>query len=341
MKAVGYTQFEAGQSADVLVDLTLDDPVPGPRDLLVKVEAVAVNPRDSKARRVDPASPEKPRVLGWDCAGTVVAVGAEVTAYQPGDAVYYAGASNRQGCFSELHTVDERIVGRKPGSLDFPAAAALPLTSLTAYEMIFDRLGISTGEPDSQPRTNLLVLGGAGGVPSMAIQFGVKLAGVNVIASASRPESDAWVRRMGARHVVNHHNDLVEEVEALGLGPNPIHHAFSTHTSTEAWQQLATLLAPQGRIGIIDDPEPLDLKLIKAKAGSVHWESMFTRPVFGTADMARQREILDHVADAVDSGLVSSPATEHLGTISAESIRQAQLAIEADQVIGKITLAGF
>lgn len=341
MKAVGYTQFEPGQSADVLVDLTLPDPVPEPRDLLVKVEAVAVNPRDSKARRVDPASPDAPRILGWDCAGTVVAVGAEVTSYVPGDHVYYAGASNRQGCFSEFHTVDERIVGRKPESLDFPAAAALPLTSLTAYEMIFDRLGVPTGEPGSQPRTNLLILGGAGGVPSMAIQFGANLAGVNVIASASRPESEAWVRRMGAHQVVNHRNNLVEEVEALGLGQNPLHYAFSTHTSTDAWAQLATLLAPQGAIGIIDDPDPVDLKLLKMKSGSVHWESMFTRPVFGTPDLARQREILDHVADAVDAGLVTSPATEHLGTISAESIRQAQLAIEADSVIGKLTLAGF
>lgn len=341
MKAVGYTQFEPGQSADVLVDLDLADPVPGPRDLLVQVEAVAVNPRDSKARRVDPAAPQEPRVLGWDCAGTVVGIGAEVTAYAPGDPVYYAGASNRQGCFSELHTVDERIVGRKPASLDFPAAAALPLTSLTAYEMIFDRLGAEPGEPGSNSQSAILILGGAGGVPSMAVQFAANLAGLTVIGTASRQESRNWVLRMGAHHVINHHRDLVEEVGALGLGENPLRYAFSTHTSTAVWQQLATLIAPQGRIGIIDDPEPLDLKVLKAKAASVHWESMFTRPVFGTPDMARQREILDQVADAVDEGLVVSPATQHLGSISADSIRQAQRAIEEDSVIGKITLAGF
>lgn len=337
MKAVGYTRFTPGQGAEVLEDLDVPEPGPGPHDLLVEVRAVAVNPRDSKARRVDPGSPEQPRILGWDCAGVVVGTGESVERYAVGDEVYYAGASNRAGCFSERHCVDERIVGRKPGSLDFPAAAALPLVSLTAYEMLFDRLGIAPGERDGA----LLVLGGAGGVPSLALQLARQLTDLTVVGSASRPESRTWVERMGAHHVVNHRNDLVEEFGTLGLGENPLRYAFSTHTSTDAWAQLAALLAPQGRIGIIDDPEPLDLKLIKMKSGSVHWESMFTRAVFGTPDLARQREILDHVADLADEGKITSPATEHLGVINADSIRQAQQAIEADAVVGKITLAGF
>ncbi|WP_152185947.1 zinc-binding alcohol dehydrogenase family protein [Segeticoccus rhizosphaerae] len=337
MKAVGYSRFEPGQGPEVLEDLTLPEPTPGPRDLLVRVAAVAINPRDTKVRRTKPASPERPQVLGWDAAGTVAAVGSEVTGYGVGDDVYYAGSAERPGCFSELHVVDERIVGHKPSTLDFPAAAALPLTSLTAYEMLFDRLQVPLGEGGG----TLLVLGGAGGVPSMAIQFAARLTGLTVVATASREESRTWVQRMGAQHVVDHHEDLAEQVRALGLGDHPISYAFSTHTSAEAWRALAAMAAPQGRIGLIDDPEPLDLRLLKAKSVSVHWESMYTRSTFGTPDLGRQREILDTVADAVDAGTVVSPATQHLGTIDAAGIRAAQEAIEAGSVIGKLTLSGF
>jgi zinc-binding alcohol dehydrogenase family protein len=338
VKAVGYTRFEQGQGPEVLEDLTLPDPVPGPRDLLVSVAAVAVNPRDTKVRRTAPATPDRPQVLGWDASGTVSAVGSAVNGYAVGDDVYYAGSSERPGCFSELHVVDERIVGRKPSTLDFPAAAALPLTSLTAYEMLFDRLQVPLGGGAGEA---LLVLGGAGGVPSMAIQFARQLTGLTVIATASRPESRTWVERMGAHHVIDHHDDLAEQIGALALGDHSITYAFSTHTSVEAWRALAAVAAPQGRIGLIDDPEPLDLRLLKAKSVSVHWESMYTRSTFGTPDVGRQGEILDAVADAVDAGTVASPATQHLGTISAEGVRAAQEAIESGSVIGKLTLSGF
>ncbi len=338
MKAVGYTRFVPGQGPEVLEDLTLDEPVAGPRDLLVSVAAVALNPRDSKVRRSQPGAPDRPQVLGWDAAGTVVGVGSDVRHYAVGDEVYYAGSSERPGCFSERHVVDERIVGRKPTTLDFPAAAALPLTSLTAYEMLFDRLQIPL---DDGAGGTLLVLGGAGGVPSMALQFARRLTGLTVIGTASREESRVWVERMGAHHVIDHRGDLAEQVRGLELGDHPLDYVFSTHTSADAWRQLASVIAPQGRFGLIDDPEPLDLRLVKAKSVSVHWESMYTRSTFGTPDLERQREILDTVADAVDAGTIASPATQHLGAIDAAGVRAAQELIEAGSVIGKLTLSGF
>ena len=340
MRAVGY--FERGlpiTDENALRDLELPDPAPpAGRDLLVRVHAVSVNPRDAKSRAVFKATPERPMVLGYDASGIVEAAGPEATLFRPGDAVFYAGVLNRQGSNAELQLVDERIVGRKPASLDHAAAASLPLTALTAYEMLFDRLEIAQGQAGKSEA--VLILGGAGGVPSIAIQLARALTALTVVATASRPESERWVRELGAHHVVNHAKPLGAEVVALGLA-EPLRYVFSTHTDAKSWADIAGFIAPQGRLGLIDDPEPLDLRLMKLKSVSIHWEAMFTRPMFGTADMIRQHEILTEVAALVDRGALRPTATQSVGVINAANLRRAHAAIEAGSVIGKLVLASF
>jgi zinc-binding alcohol dehydrogenase family protein len=339
MKAVGFTRKALPiEDPRALEDLVLPDPGPPQgHDLLVRVQAVSVNPRDMKSRMSFEASPEKPVVLGYDASGVVEAVGPDCTLFRPGDAVIYAGVLDRQGSNAELQLVDERIVGRKPSSLDHAAAASLPLTALTAWEMLFDRLRIPR---DAEGAGHvLLVIGGAGGVPSIAIQLARVLTQVTVVATASRPESAAWVRQCGAHHVVDHSRPLPPQTEALGAGPCPW--IFSTHTDSARWAEMATILAPQGSIGLIDDPEPLDLRLLKFKSAAVHWEAMFTRPMFRTKDMVRQHEILDEVAALVDAGRLRPTSARNYGTINAANLRSAHAAVESGRAVGKIVLAGF
>lgn len=338
MKAVGYwTKGLPSSDPDALVDLEVPEPgAPTGRDLRVRVEAVAVNPRDVKSRMsLDP--PEgAPMIVGYDACGTVEAVGPEVTLFRPGDAVMYAGVLDRPGANAELQLVDERIVGRKPQSLGPASAAALPLTGLTAWEMLFDRLMLPR---DGGAHEALLIVGGAGGVPSMAIQLARRLSRTTVIATASREESRAWVRRLGAHHIVDHSRPLAEQVAALDIPP--VTRIFSTHTDTASWAEMARIVAPQGRIGLIDDPEPLDLRLMKFKSVSIHWEAMFTRPMHGTPDMDRQHAILNEIAGLIDAGTLKATATQDHGRITAENLRRAHAALEAGHVVGKITLAGF
>ena len=256
--------------------------------------------------------------------------------------MFYAGVLNRPGSNAELQLVDERIVGRKPASLDHAAAASLPLTTLTAFEMLFDRLGVPRGPVGGGEAADaaVLILGGAGGVPSVAIQLARALTALTVVATASRPDSERWVRELGAHHVVDHSKPLEEEVERLGLS-TPLRYVFSTHTDRRSWAGIAAIVAPQGRVGLIDDPEPLDLRLMKMKSVSIHWEAMFTRPMFGTADMIRQHEILTEVAGLVDRGAVRATAAQSFGAINAANLRRAHAAIEAGRVVGKLVLAGF
>ncbi len=339
MKVVAFAgepQTAGGRGPFVDMDLP-DPPAERPHDLLVRVHAVSINPRDLKSRKVLPASPEKPLVLGYDASGIVEAVGPGVTLFRPGDAVIYAGVLDRPGSNAALQLVDERIVGRKPRTLGHTSAAALPLTTLTAYEMLFDRLGFAAGGGAGEA---LLVLGGAGGVPSMAIQLARALTALTVIASASRPESQAHVRALGAHHVIDHSRPLKAEIEALGL-TEPLVAVFSTHTTPEAWADLSACLAPQGRFGLIDDPPPLDLRLMKMKSISVHWEAMFTRPMFATHDMIRQHEILNAVADLVDAGRIQPVATRDFGTLGVASLQAAHAALAEGHTVGKIVLSGF
>ncbi|MGI4796878.1 MAG: zinc-binding alcohol dehydrogenase family protein [Janthinobacterium lividum] len=341
MRAIGY--FGPGlpiTHEDALRDLDVPEPpAPTGRDLLVRVHAVSVNPRDVKSRRVFEGTPDRPVILGYDASGIVEAVGPEAVLFQPGDPVFYAGVLNRPGSNAELQLVDERIVGRKPTSLDHATSASLPLTALTAYEMLFDRLGVPRGQAVGAGDA-ILILGGAGGVPSIAIQLARGLTGLTVVATASRPESERWVRALGAQHVVNHLKPLKDGIEALEL-QKALRYVFSTHTDAQSWADIAGVIAPQGRFGLIDDPEPLDLRLMKMKSVSIHWEAMFTRPMFGTGDMVRQHEILTEVAGLVDAGVLKATATLNVGIINAANLRQAHATIEAGRTVGKLVLAGF
>jgi NADPH2:quinone reductase len=337
MKAVGLTRYLPIDDPQSLIDIELTKPCPDGHDLLVRVEAVSVNPVDTKVRAPKPQVEEQPKVLGFDAAGVVEAVGAAVTLFKPGDAVYYAGSITRSGSNAQFQLVDERIVGPKPRTLDFARAAALPLTALTAWELLFDRFGFEAAGAAASP--SLLVLAGAGGLGSIAIQL-AQHAGLATIATASRAESVDWCKRMGAEHVIDHRQPLRPQLESLGI---PHVDAIGCFTGAETyWSQLADIVAPQGRIGlVVGMRNPLDLELIKSKSASVHWEFMFTRPMYGTPDLVRQHEILARVADLVDQGRLRTTWTQTLGTINAANLREAHRRLESGSTIGKLVLAGW
>ncbi len=337
MRAIGYTTSLPIDDPQSLVDLDLPKPEATGRDLLVEVKAVSVNPVDTKIRqrRADPDG--APQVLGWDAAGTVVAVGDAVTGFAVGDAVFYAGAIDRPGTNAEYHRVDERIVGHKPQSLDWAQAAAMPLTSITAWETLFDRLDVRKPVPGAA--TAILIIGGAGGVGSIAIQLARQLTDLTVIATASRDETRGWVEDLGAHHVIDHRKPLADQVEALGLGAPGF--VFSTTHTDEHVAEIATLIAPQGRLALIDDPETLDISPLKQKSISVHWELMYTRSLFQTADMAEQGRIVDEIARLVDAGTIRTTLAENFGRIDAANLRKAHARIESHTAKGKIVLEGF
>ncbi|HEY9133148.1 MAG TPA: zinc-binding alcohol dehydrogenase family protein [Dyella sp.] len=335
MKAVVYRKSLPSSDPQSLVDAELPEPAPEARDVLVRVEAISVNPVDTKIRqRVDPQGGDK--VLGWDAAGTVVAVGGEVSLFKPGDAVYYAGAIDRAGSNAQFQVVDERIVGRKPTSLDFAQAAALPLTAVTAWELLFDRLGV----PRQGPAGTILVIGAAGGVGSIAVQLARKLTSATVIGTASREQTRDWVLKQGAHHVVDHRGDLVEQVRAIA--PQGIDYVLSLTHTEQHFAAIVELLKPQGKFGLIDDPAaPLDIVKLKQKSISLHWEFMYTRSLFHTQDMQAQHRILNEVADLVDAGALQSTLTENLGVINAENLRRAHAQLESHGTLGKVVLSGF
>jgi NADPH2:quinone reductase len=337
MKAVAYTRSLPITDADSLRDVTLPDPpAPTGRDLLVEVRAVSVNPVDTKVRmRSDPGG--TPKVLGYDAAGIVRAVGPEARLFRPGDAVFYAGDITRPGTNAALHLVDERIVGPKPASLSFAAAAAVPLTALTAWEALFDRLRIPR---DTTPRADgVLIIGGAGGVGSIAVQLARQLTGLRVLATASRQETAEWARAMGAHEVLDHAGDLVAQVKALGIA---VPYVFVT-TQTEAhWNAVCAIVAPQGAVCLIDDPKaPPDVRMLKSKAASLHWEAMFARAVYATPDMEEQHRLLSDVARMLDAGTLRTTMAAQYGAITAENMRRAHAAVESGTSRGKIVLEGF
>ncbi|MEO1445640.1 MAG: zinc-binding alcohol dehydrogenase family protein [Cyanobacteria bacterium J06635_11] len=336
MKAVAYKTPGSIDREEALQDITLAKPTAEGRDLLVKIHAVSVNPVDTKLRLSKQPDGEW-RVLGFDAVGTVEAVGPEVQTFQPGDAVFYAGSIARPGTNSEYHLVDERIVGRKPASLSDAEAAALPLTAITAWEMLFDRLQVNS--PTPQGGDTILVIGGAGGVGSMTLQLLRALTDLTIIATASRPETQAWVREHGAHHVINHRQPLVPQMEALGLkAPGFV---FSTTHTDSHFADIVELIAPQGRFGLIDDPKALNVMPLKTKAVSLHWELMFTRSLFNTPDIAKQGELLNEVAALVEAGRIRSTATEVAGKIEAKTLRAVHAQIESSSTRGKIVLEGF
>ncbi len=335
MKAIVYTQHGLPpEDPQSLLETQVPTPQPGPRDLLVKIRAIAVNPVDTKVRKRVPT--DKPRILGWDAVGRVEAVGLGVSLFKPGDEVFYAGSIARPGAYAEYGVVDERIAGRKPTSLDDSHAAALPLTSLTAWELLFDRLGVPHGGGEGSA---LLIIGAAGGVGSMLTQLARRLTKLRVIGTASRPETRAWVRDRGAHDVIDHARPLLEGLRAAGVAQAQ-YVASLTHTDAH-YPQIVDVLAPQGHLGVIDDPQALDATLLKRKAVSLNWESMFTRSLFETPDMIRQHEILDRIAALIDDGTLRTTFGEHFGRITAENLRRAHAAIESGRTRGKIVLEGF
>ena len=335
MKAIAYAQHGLPiTDSAALVDLELPVPTPGPRDLRVQVRAISVNPVDTKVRRNVAVS--EPRVIGWDAVGIVDAVGSEVSLFQPGDAVYYAGDINRPGSNAEYQLVDERIVGRKPASLEDAAAAALPLTAITAWELLFDRLRIPEGGGKGQ---TLLVVGAAGGVGSILVQLARKLTELTVIGTASRPDTQDWVLDLGAHHVVDHSKPLTEGLARLGI--DAVSHVASLTHTDQHYAQIVAALEPQGQLALIDDPGQLDVMALKRKSLSLHWESMFTRSTFGTPDLQRQHDLLNRVADLVDAGVLRTTLGEHYGRIDAPNLRRAHALIESHRARGKLVLEGF
>jgi NADPH2:quinone reductase len=337
MKAVGFHRSLPIDQPDSLVDVEIARPTPAGRDLLVKIEAVSGNPVDTKVRMRGNPDPDKPKIMGYDAAGTIAATGPACTLFKAGDKVWYAGSIARPGTDAEFHLVDERIVGRMPKRLSFAEAAALPLTSITAWEMLFDRFAIRIGKPPSAG--TLLIIGGAGGVGSIAIQLARRLTGLTVIATASRPETQAWCRELGAHHVIDHAGKLTDGLAAIGV--KEIDYVFSITQTERHFAQIVELIAPQGKLGVIDDPATLDALPFKRKCASIHWESMFTRALFETPDMIAQHRLLCEVADLVDDGLIRTTLAETLGKIDAATLKRAHALIESGRARGKLVLAGF
>ncbi|MGY4720971.1 zinc-binding alcohol dehydrogenase family protein [Naumannella cuiyingiana] len=325
MPAVAMTDSLPATDDRSLVDIEVPVPRPGPRDLLVEIAAVAMNPVDTKIRR-SAGRQEPPKILGYDAVGTVREVGAEVALFSVGDRVWYAGDRNRPGSNAAYQLVDERIVGTAPATLSDAEAAAVPLTAITAWEALFDRLRVGT-----QTTGRLLVMGGAGGVSSMIIQLARRLTGLTVIGTASREESAEWVRELGADAVIDHRRPLTEQIDG------PVDLVFSSHSDGRA-AEFAQVLAPQGSLVLIDDPAEFDVRAFKAKSITVCWESMFTRPTFATADLVRQHEILDRVARLIDDGTLRTTLAETVDGITAANLRAAHARIEAGDAVGKLVL---
>ncbi|RBP48764.1 zinc-binding alcohol dehydrogenase family protein [Arenicella xantha] len=349
MKAIAYQTQQPIEHNDALMDIELDKPVATGRDILVNVRAVSVNPVDTKIRASASAAEGEYKVLGWDAVGEVVAIGEAVELFSVGDQVWYAGDLTRSGSNAEFQLVDERIVGLKPTTLSNVEAAAMPLTAITAWELLFDRIGFVPMLADDAtadiavsgaPKPSLLIIGAAGGVGSILTQLATQLTDATVIGTASRPESQAWVRELGAHFVINHHLPLAEQLKEHGI--EQVSHVISLNQTDQHFAQLVEVLAPQGKLALIDDPKaPIDIMQLKAKSLSLHWELMFTRSMFNTWDMVKQHQLLSHVAQLVDQGRLKTTLGENYGTINAANLKRAHAHIESNSAVGKVVLEGF
>ena len=337
MKAIGYTHSLDIDEPDVLMDLDVDKPSVSGKDLLLKINAIAVNPVDYKIRqRVNPEGGE-PKILGWDAVGEVVDIGADVTEFTVGDRVYYAGDLTRGGSNAEFQLVDQRIAGNAPKSLSDSDAAALPLTTITAYELLFDHLALK--QQDEKSDEVVLVVGAAGGVGSIMLQLLKTLTGATVIATASRESSKQWVKDLGADYVVDHSKPMAEQIKALNIGE--VTHVASLNNTHQYIDTYVEVMKPKGKLALIDDPESLDIAKLKQKSLSLHWEFMFTRSMFKTDDMAEQSRLLNHVAALIDEGKVKTTVGKHLGKINAANLIEAHRTLEEGRAIGKLVLEGF
>ena len=335
MKAIGYQESLPAEDERSLQDITLEVPKASGRDILVEVKAIAVNPVDYKIRQLMQPEGDDWKVLGWDAAGVVKAVGEEVSLFQVGDEVWYAGDLTRSGTYAEYQLVDERIVGRKPTQLSFSDSTALPLTSLTAWELLFERMQVEKEDANK----SILVIGAAGGVGSIMVQLLKQLTQLQIIGTASRTETTAWLKSLGVDHVINHRNKLSKELAQQNL-PQP-DYIVSLNATEQHLEEIIKVIKPQGRFGFIDDPSTMNVMPFKQKAVSTHIEFMFTRSMFQTADMIEQHHILNEVAALIDKGLVKTTVGEHFGTINAANLRIAHAVLESGKAKGKIVLEGF
>ncbi|MBN8459957.1 MAG: zinc-binding alcohol dehydrogenase family protein [Verrucomicrobia bacterium] len=331
MKAIAAPRHLPVSDPDCLIEIETPIPDLRPHDLLVRVRAFAVNPVDTKIRAsLGPQPLVQPRILGWDAAGVVVSASPEAGGFAPGDEVFYAGDLTRPGCNSEFHAVDSRLVAHKPSTWSFADAAALPLVGLTAWELLFERMGV----PASGGNRTLLIINGAGGVGSALIPL-AKLAGLTVVATASRPETTAWCRALGADHVISHREPLAPQCAALGIRAFPL--IANLYSPEVHWPETAVLLEPFGTLGLIVEPrEALPIgDPLKAKCARIVWEFMAARAKFQTADMHVQGQTLARLARLCDEGRIPKLATRHCGTPSPESLRQAHAAMETSTAHGK------
>ncbi|MGC6424143.1 MAG: zinc-binding alcohol dehydrogenase family protein [Lentimonas sp.] len=337
MKAIGYKQTGPIERADSLIEFEAPQPELGPRDLLVEVKGISVNPVDVKVRTRPQMGPEpgETKIIGYDAAGIVKEVGSKVSLFKVGDEVFYAGDITRSGTNSELHAVDERIVGKKPHSLDFAEAAGMPLTSITAWELLFDSLAIKEGDGAGEA---ILIVGGAGGVGSILIQLAKKLTQLTVVTTASRPDTIEWVKKMGADHVIDHRKSLVNQMKALHTEPE---YVASLNGTSSHYQSIIELIKTRGSIAVIDDPETLDANLLKLKSLSLRWEFMFARSMFQTDDIEKQHELLNRVSALIDEGTLQSTVTNNLGALTVSKLKAAHALQESGRVIGKNVLGGI
>lgn len=338
VKAVGLYKYLPIANPDSLQDVVVEKPQAKGHDLLVAVKAISVNPVDTKVRAPKDAVETEPKILGWDAAGVVVAVGEQVSAYQPGDEVYYAGDITRVGSYCEYQLIDERIVGRKPKMLSFAEAAALPLTTITAWEALFDRLGVSASGADAGK--SVLIVNGAGGVGSVAIQLAKQVAKLTVIASASRKETVSWCKALGADETVNHRHDLAVELSSIGY--ENVDYILCFNDTDGHWAAMTKAIRPQGMIcSIVENQAPLDMGALKSKSAGFVWEFMFTRSMYETADMGEQQALLNRVSELADKGVVKTTCREVVERINAANLRDVHAKIEAGKTIGKIVLSGW
>jgi len=338
MKAIGYQTAGAITAPNALEDITLAEPTATGFDLLVEVKAISVNPVDTKIRASSSAPAGEYKIIGWDAVGVVKAVGENVSLFNVGDEVWYAGDISRSGSYAQYQLVDERIVGHKPKILTYAQAAALPLTGITAWEILFDRLGLP--QDGSATDARILIIGAAGGVGSIITQLAVKLTGAEVIGTASRPESTAWVQQLGADAVIDHTQSLSGELDNIGIAD--VTHVISLTQTDQHFDEIVQVLKPQGKLALIDDPKgPLDVMKLKRKSLSLHWELMFTRSLYQTEDMVAQHHLLNRLSALIDTGELQSTFGEHYGTINAQNLIKAHTLIESGKAIGKIVLEGF
>lgn len=339
MKAIAVYQNLPTDNSDCFTEVEIDKPQATGKDLLVRVKAVAVNPVDTKVRASIKEKLDTPKVLGWDAAGVVEAVGSDTSLFRVGDEVFYAGSIVRPGCNSEYQVVDERIVGRKPSNLSFAEAAALPLTTIAAWEALFERLKI---EPDktAKNRDTLLIINGAGGVGSIAIQLAKQIAGLKVVATASRGDTVRWCRQLGADYCINHYKELLPALQAIGF--EAVDYVLCLNSTDDHWQNMVDVIKPQGKIcSIVGNRQPLDLNLLKSKSVTFAWEFMFTKSQYQTPDMASQGELLNQVSQLVERGIIKTTLKENLGVLSSRNMAIAHGKLESGKAIGKLVLIGF